>query len=132
MVYPALTYLEEMGYAASTAEGTKKLYTITDTGGEYLSKNRQSVDETLEHLARFGRKLAQFQKQFTEDENAAEDFANDPTGRIKSDWRQMKAEFRGLRDELKAALYEKLDASAEEKERILAILRRTIEEIRGK
>src|ERR1700685_2364488 len=26
MVYPALTYLEEMGYAASESEGNKKLY----------------------------------------------------------------------------------------------------------
>src|ERR1700721_2211211 len=38
MVYPALTYLEEMGYAVAAAEGTKKLYTITAEGGEYLSK----------------------------------------------------------------------------------------------
>jgi hypothetical protein len=43
----------------------------------------------------------------------------------------MKAEFRGLRDEMKAALYEKLDSSLEEKRRILDILRRTIDEIRG-
>lgn len=43
----------------------------------------------------------------------------------------MKAEFRGLRDELKAAIFEKPDASFEEKKRILAILRRTIDEIRG-
>ncbi len=44
----------------------------------------------------------------------------------------MKAEFRGLRDELKSAIYEKLGASLEEKKRVLQILRRTIDEIRGK
>jgi hypothetical protein len=44
----------------------------------------------------------------------------------------MKAEFRGLRDELKAAIYQKLNASMEEKRRVLEILRRTIDEIRGK
>ena len=45
---------------------------------------------------------------------------------------QMKAEFLGLRDELKAAIYEKLNSSIEEKKRVLQILRRTIDEIRGK
>ncbi|MES2909962.1 MAG: PadR family transcriptional regulator, partial [Pseudomonadota bacterium] len=32
MVYPALTYLEEIGYATVAAEGAKKLYSITETG----------------------------------------------------------------------------------------------------
>jgi DNA-binding PadR family transcriptional regulator len=132
MVYPALTYLEEMGYAVATAEGTKKLYTITETGKETLEKNRASVDETMEHLARFGRRISQFQKQFTDDENAAEDFGHDPRGQAKNEWRQMKAEFRDLRDELKAAIYEKLGASMEEKKRILDVLKRAIDEIRGK
>ena len=54
MVYPALTYLEEMGFAASETEGTKKLYRITEAGAEHLKANRASVDETLDHLARFG------------------------------------------------------------------------------
>src|SRR5215471_16257227 len=30
MIYPALTYLEEIGYATVAAEGAKKLYYITD------------------------------------------------------------------------------------------------------
>ena len=60
MVYPALTYLEEMGFAASEAEGTKKLYRITEEGAAHLKANRASVDETLDHLARFGRKIAEF------------------------------------------------------------------------
>ena len=36
MVYPALTWLEEVGYAAVTAEGSKKLSAITDAGRDYL------------------------------------------------------------------------------------------------
>lgn len=132
MVYPALTYLEEMGYAVSSAEGTKKLYTITDTGTEYLNKNREAVDETMEHLKHFGRRMAQFQKQFTQDENVADDFGHDPKGQAKHEWRQMKSEFRELRDELKLAIYEKLNSSIEEKKRILEVLKRAIEEIRGK
>ena len=50
----------------------------------------------------------------------------------RGEWRQMKAEFLGLRDELKSAIYEKLNSSLEEKKRVLQILRRTIDEIRSK
>ena len=51
--------------------------------------------------------------------------------RSRGEWQQMKAEFLGLRDELRAAIFEKLNASLEEKKRVLQILRRTIDEIRG-
>jgi hypothetical protein len=37
-----------------------------------------------------------------------------------------------VRDDLKAAIYEKLDSSLQEKTRILGILRRAIDDIRGK
>ncbi len=67
MVYPALTYLEELGYTASESEGTKKLYRITEAGTAHLNENRAGVEETLDQLARFGRKVSQFQKQFTEE-----------------------------------------------------------------
>ena len=60
VVYPALTYLEEMGYASSEQEGTKKLYQITEAGAEYFRKNHQAADEVLEQLARFGRRMAEF------------------------------------------------------------------------
>src|SRR5437762_9107450 len=44
MVYPALTYLEELGYAVVEAEGAIKLYRITETGKTHLQKNREGVD----------------------------------------------------------------------------------------
>ena len=131
MVYPALTYLEELGHAASESEGTRKLYRITDAGTAYLNENRAGVEETLDQLARFGRKVSQFQKRFTEENEDAEEPGNDIRGGIRSDWRQEKSEFRELRSELKAALHEKFDASPEERKRVFSILRRAIEEIRG-
>jgi DNA-binding PadR family transcriptional regulator len=132
MVYPALTYLEEMGYAVSESEGAKKLYRITEAGTAHLAENRASVEETLDQLARFGRRFAQFQKRYSEETEAAEDAEEDFRGGIKSEWRQAKMEFRELRGELKAMLYEKIDASPEERKRIAAIVRRAIDEIRGK
>lgn len=130
MVYPALTYLEEMGYAESEAEGAKKLYRITEAGTKHLNENRATAEETLEQLARFGRKLSDFQKRFAEENEEGD--AADATHGIKPEWRAARKEFRDVRDELKAALYEKFDASPEERQRVLEILRKTIAEIRRK
>src|SRR4030088_659638 len=41
IVYPTLTYLEEVAPLASQADGAKKLYTITDEGRAYLEDNRE-------------------------------------------------------------------------------------------
>jgi DNA-binding PadR family transcriptional regulator len=127
VVYPALTYLEEMGFAISEAEANKKLYQITDSGKEHLAKNRALVDETLEQLSRFGRRMARVQKQFAEEE-AENDFEYEGSRASRDQWHQLKTEFR----ELRAALHEKMDSPAEEKQRILAILTKAIEEIRGR
>jgi DNA-binding PadR family transcriptional regulator len=130
MVYPALTYLEEMGHAVSESDGAKKLYRITDAGTAYLSENRASVEETLDQLARFGRRVADFQKRYSEETEEAEN--GDVRGGIKSEWRQAKMEFRELRSELNSILYEKMEAPSEERKRIAGILRKAIEEIRNK
>ena len=132
VVYPALTYLEEMGYASSEPEGTKKLYRITEAGAEHLKKNHEGVDEMLEQLARFGRRMASIRKEYAERTQEAEDFASDAGRQIKGEWQKTKAEFRAIRDELKETLYEKLDASEEDRARILGIMRRAMEEIRRK
>jgi DNA-binding PadR family transcriptional regulator len=132
VVYPALTYLEEMGYASAEQEGAKKLYRITEAGAEYLKKNHEQVDEMLEQLARFGRKMAQIRKEYAERTEAAEDFVSDAGRTIKREWQKTKAEFREVRDELRSTLYEKLDASEEERKRIIAILKHAVEEIREK
>jgi DNA-binding PadR family transcriptional regulator len=43
VVYPTLTLLEEEGFAASSTEGNKKLFTATDAGHEYLKANNATV-----------------------------------------------------------------------------------------
>jgi DNA-binding PadR family transcriptional regulator len=132
VVYPALTYLEEMNFAASETEGNKKRYEITPTGKEHLEKNRAHVDETLEQLALFGRKMNRMQRHLAEEEAENDlDYA-DPRTSTREEWRALKMEFRELKEELKAALHEKREAPAEEKKRILNVLRKAIVEIRGK
>jgi DNA-binding PadR family transcriptional regulator len=132
VVYPALTYLEETGFAVSETEGAKKLYRIAGPGAEHLAKHRAEADEMLDQLGRFGKKMAQYQRQFVEEEVAGEEWGGSPRDQEKQEWRQLKAEFQELKHQFKAALFEKLHASMEEKQRVLGILRRTIQEIRAR
>src|ERR1700736_5458213 len=62
MVYPALTYLEEMGGAAAAVEGTKKQYSITAEGSVYLSKHRVVCKQGWNRLFIYGRTLTHFRK----------------------------------------------------------------------
>jgi DNA-binding PadR family transcriptional regulator len=130
VVYPALTYLEETSFAISETEGAKKLYRIAPAGVEHLARHRAEADEMLEQLSRFGKKMAQFQRQFVEEEVAGEEWGGSPRDQEKKEWRQLKAEFQELKHQFKAALFEKLHASMEEKQRVLEILRRAIQDIR--
>ncbi len=50
MVYPALTYLEEIGYASVEAEGTRKPYNITVAGRAHLDENRGAAETMLAQL----------------------------------------------------------------------------------
>jgi len=50
-VYPTLTLLEEMGQIrAREADGSKRLYEITDEGRAYLEENRAAVDGVLHRM----------------------------------------------------------------------------------
>jgi len=57
MVYPALTYLEEVGYATVEAEGSKKLYRITEAGLAKLDEHRSYADALMAQLAQVGKKM---------------------------------------------------------------------------
>jgi len=114
MVYPALTWLEEVGYASVAAEGTKKLYTITDTGRTYLAENREAAEAMLRQLEYIGRKMGRVREIF---------------GGFDDD---EESDLGAARRELRAALREKHGASSGEKQRVAQILRETAARIRGK
>jgi DNA-binding PadR family transcriptional regulator len=54
VVYPTLTLLEEAGFAATTSEGNKKLYTITDEGKAHLDENRRQAAKIVDRLSELG------------------------------------------------------------------------------
>jgi DNA-binding PadR family transcriptional regulator len=114
MIYPALTWLEEVGYASVTAEGAKKLYSITEAGRAYLNQNREVTDAMLGQLEFIGRKMGRVREIF-----GGEEDSGDPHG--------VDAARRELRD----ALHEARRSSGAERSRIADILRAAAEQIRG-
>ena len=62
IVYPTLTYLEEAGYVTAAAEGSKKLYTITDEGRAHLETNRDLADVVLDRLTSLGERVNRWRR----------------------------------------------------------------------
>jgi DNA-binding PadR family transcriptional regulator len=59
VIYPTLTLLEELGYLRpETAEGTRKLYSITEEGAAFLAANCPLVDAILARMAEISRVYA--------------------------------------------------------------------------
>lgn len=54
VIYPTLTLLEEAGYAETSSEGNKKLYSITEEGKAHLAENRKHADKIVERLTALG------------------------------------------------------------------------------
>jgi DNA-binding PadR family transcriptional regulator len=121
MVYPALSYLEELGQVAVQADGVKKQYRLTESGLTALNENRATVSSLLNALKRVGERLGQAQEAY-----ARSDL--DPV--VAKPGSPVSLET--VRRDLKSALFDSLDASVEEQQRIAAILQRTIAEIRNK
>ena len=66
MVYPALTYLEEIGHASFKVEGNKKLYQLTDEGATHLRENTAQAEEILADLERIGERMGRARQEFEE------------------------------------------------------------------
>jgi DNA-binding PadR family transcriptional regulator len=114
MIYPALTYLDEIGHAAVTQEGNRKLYSITGAGLDYLTANKVTADSILTALARIGRRMEQVREAFAglsdADPQAADDLNN-------------------ARHALKTALMHMRGCTPDEARRVTRILNEAAEQI---
>ncbi|TGQ54469.1 PadR family transcriptional regulator [Mesorhizobium sp. M1C.F.Ca.ET.193.01.1.1] len=112
VVYPTLTFLEEAGYAVSSSEGNKKVFSITEAGRAHLEENREMIDHVLDHLERFGRKMAKARDWF-----GWNDDSEDRRGR-----HEKRDRFRALRHRLRAALSDIVDAPEDKQAEAISIL----------
>ena len=138
MVYPALTYLEEIGHATVEAEGTKKLYSITVAGLAHLDENREAADTLLKQLVWIGQKMDKMRAAFSEGAAPPDEsnpFTMERGGRGERGGRRERHDFgpelHGAVHSLRDMLRSLHGASADEQKRIAAILQRAAEEIRA-
>jgi DNA-binding PadR family transcriptional regulator len=125
VIYPTLTYLEEMGHAASTAEGNKKVYSITEAGRRFLDENRAGVEALINGLDALKAKMGQFRDWWDRD-------LSQRSAREDRDIPGVVTELNEARRALKAAIAAGIDGSADEQRRIADILKRAASEISGK
>ena len=114
VIYPALTYLDEIGHAAVAADGQRKLYSLTDQGRRHLAANRPAADAMLDALGRIGSRMEHVREAFAGLDSL------DP--RAADDLHQAR---HGLRH----ALLRTRDCSPDEARRIAAILDHATAEI---
>jgi DNA-binding PadR family transcriptional regulator len=122
MVYPALTYLEEIGHATVAVDGARKLYSITDTGKDHLAKNLATAEALFAQFGRVGERMDRLRRALD-----VEDGGEEPDQE-----RRGSRELHRARRDLKLALADKWHSSREEQQRIAAILARAAAEIAGK
>src|ERR1700674_1988547 len=124
MVYPALTYLEELGHATVAADGARNLYRITESGKEHLTKNLAAAEALFAQFERVGERRDRVRRALD-----AEDGGDEPETDHE---RRGSRELHRARRDLKLALLDKWHSSREEQQRIAAILARAAAEIAGK
>ena len=125
MVYPALTYLEELGYATVEQEGAKKRYHLAEPGKAHLDANRDRLTLMFNKLKHVARKMDYMRQAWSGQPRATVPEGED----ARTGW---LPEFVEARQALKRALLDRTDASPAEQRRIAAILARATDEITGK
>lgn len=122
VVYPTLTWLEEAGYATATAEGNKKVYTISEEGRAHLAENRATVDTILKAMGHIGARVKKARAWFDQDGERA---AAGPDEESQSELDKARRRLRGL-------ILAVREDTEDEQKRVADILQRAADEILGR
>ena len=117
VIYPALTYLGELGFASVEISGTKKLYSITPEGRQHLDENRKTIEVMRTELENIGAKMERMQRFFANDDS-------DDVSHLRG-----SEDFTEARNALRAAIRQKHHCTPKEAKRIAEVLRRAAAEI---
>jgi DNA-binding PadR family transcriptional regulator len=115
IVYPTLTYLEEVGYVTAQPEGSKRLYTITAEGRGHLEANRDLADTVLDRLATIGERVARWRRL---------------SGRDGDDRREVPPLVEAALSNLREVAATRLEADADAESRVVEILARAATDLK--
>ena len=121
MVYPALTYLEELGYVSVLQSGNRKCYTLAEEGRSYLATNQERADLMLGKLRQIARKMDSVRRAFSGEAGAPGADAS----------AEALPELLDARRALKSALHGLSGAAPEEQRRVAGILEAATRQIQG-
>ena len=124
MVYPALTFLEEIGHATIEADGNRKRYHITEAGQQYLEKHRARADALFAQFDRVGERMERVRSAMNAGAADDEALADGASSGSK--------ELRHAVRELRRAMEEKWHSPRDEQLRIADILKHAAADILGK
>jgi len=131
IVYPTLTYLEEAGYVTATAEGAKKLYTITDEGKAHLEENRNFVDAVLERMSAIGERARRIREHFARDEYD-ERRGGRRRGRDRHEDDNVPPLVRAALDNLREVAEQVIESDADAETKVVELLARAAQELKKK
>ncbi len=123
MVYPALTFLEEIGHATIEADGNRKRYHITETGRQYLAEHRARADALFAQFERVGERMDRLRRAMNAGAADEEPLSDNTSAGSK--------ELRHAVRELKRAMEDKWHGPREEQLRIVEILKHAAADILG-
>lgn len=125
VVYPTLTFLEEVGYATSAPDGNKKVFTIADPGRAYLDENREQVEAIFEEMEAFGQKMGRATEMWNWTEREEEKRSAAPEKNETMD------ELERARRRLRALIVAATEGTDADQKRVAEILDRASNEILG-
>jgi DNA-binding PadR family transcriptional regulator len=111
VVYPTLTYLEDMRYLKTNAKAGRRRYSITREGRRHLEEHNDASTTALTRLREVGARLAA--------EKAAEPFEHEERSEIRELFYTLRSELKSLRP-----------LSNQNKKDVVKLLKRTLTEVR--
>lgn len=124
MVYPALTYLEEIGHATVEADGNRKRYHITEAGRQHLEEHRARADALFSQFERVAERMDRVRHAMNA--GATDD------GALPNNTLAGPQELRHAMRALSRAIEEKCNSARDEQLRIADILQHAAADIVGK
>jgi len=129
MVYPALTYLEELGFVTVQQEGNRKRYEIAEAGRAHLAANKDQVDMILAKLSYVAHRMESVRRAYAAEAEAEAEDEGSTSAHDAGDWHP---KLQQARYAIKLALLRTLDADETEQQRVAEILLRAAAEIEDK